>query len=238
MIDDNEGLTSEDEFAWMDAPIAKVKRRVKKSKRKPAAKKAAKRVKKAAAKVETQSKIDRPAHRGNVMFQAVNGRKRIWACDGEYVFFRRKSCIDPKQPGLIHAAITRHQRFLDKGDYTYVETQDDVEICKVNPQSSFARKGVYLGELSEGGLSRLVILAACKRDWPLYTDALDELAGKIKGKWDGATAKTAWEEHLTYVDQQVAMRGGPTPQERGPAMARVREARGEGKGRVIMLPSR
>jgi len=243
-------MTETNDFSWMDAPVASPpsvrppkKKRVKKKARKAlkAAKRPTKkpvRVPKPAA-IEAKSKMNKAALRGKVMFKAVNGRKRILACDGEYVFFRRKSCIHPDRPSdMTHEAIVRHQRFLDRGDYTYIETQDDVEICKVNPQSPFARKGVYLGQLSEGALSRLVCLAACKRDWTVYADGLDELASLIKGKWDSKMAPVAWNEHLAYMDHQIALRGGPTPQERGPALARVREARGEGKGRLIMLPGK
>jgi hypothetical protein len=229
-------MTETNEFAWLDAAPpavrpARKKKRVKKAKRKAA---------KRPVKVEVTTKVNRASMRGKAMFQAVNGRKRIWACDGEYVFFRRKSCIDPAQPGLVHAAITRHQRFLDRGDYTYVETQDDVEICKVNEQSPFYRQGgVYLGQLSEGGLNRAVVLAACKRDWVLYADVLEELAGRVKGKWQTEGQRTVcWNEHLAYIDHLVSLRGGPTPEERGVNLARVRQARGEGKGKVILLPGR
>jgi hypothetical protein len=219
---------NEPAFDW-EEPTAAAKKPSKKPVRKPAAKKRG---------VETGSKISRPAVRGKAMFEAVSGRKRIWACDGEYVYFRRKSCVDPKQPGLVHAAITRHEKFLRQGEYTYVETQDDVEICRVNETSAFHRKGgVYLGQMSEGGLNRVVVIAACKRDWVLYADALEELAGRIKGKWQTAgQATVCWNEHLAYIDHLVALRGGPTPMERAAGLSNVRVKRGEGRGKVILLP--
>jgi hypothetical protein len=220
-------------FDWEEPAQAAAKKPSKKPVRvKPPAVKAKKRG------IETASKISRPAVRGKAMFQAVSGRKRIWACDGEYVFFRRKSCIDPTQPGLVHAAITRHEKFLRQGEYTYVETQDDVEICRVNENSAFHRKGgVYLGQMSEGGLNRVVCIAACKRDWTLYADALEELAGRIKGKWQTqGQATVCWNEHLAYIDHLVSLRGGPTPAERGAGLANVRAKRGEGRGKVILLP--
>lgn len=237
-------MTDDNEFAWMDEPAAapaparKKPNKAKQKRAKKAAKKA-KTKKAAAVKVEARSKMNRAAIRGKAMFQAVSGKKRIWACDGEYVFFRRKSCIDPKNPGEKHRAIERHENFLARGDYVYLETQDDVEICKVTDQSPFKRKGVYLGQLSEGGLNRAVVIAACQRDWPLYVDTLEELAGRVKGKWQTENQRTVcWNEHLSYIDHLVALRGGPTKEERAAHMSQVRTARGEGRGRVILLPSR
>ena len=230
-------MTDANDFSWMDEPATPAPKKRKKAKQR--VKKAARKAAKKAPKVEAKSKMSKAAVRGKAMFQAVAGKKRIWACDGEYVFFRRKSCIDPKRPDETHAAITRHQRFLDRGDYTYIETQDDVEICKVNEQSPFKRKGVYLGQLSEGGLNRAVVIAACQRDWPLYVDTLEELAGRVKGKWQTENQRTlCWNEHLSYIDHLVALRGGPTKEERAAQMSQVRSARGEGRGRVILLPGR
>lgn len=225
-----------DDFSWMDAapaPVArKKKRRVKKSKRK-AAKKVI---------VQAGAKIDHEKIRGRAMMSAVKGKKRIWACDGEYVYFRRKSCLGPDGQtdgsGNVHAAITRHNRFLGNGDYAHVETQDDVEICKVNPQSALYRKGQYLGRMSNGMVQRAIVVAACKRDWATYADALLEFAGRIKGKWQHATqAELAWNEVLQYLEIQVSMRGGPTPAECGAGLQNIRERRGEGSGRLIVLGS-
>ncbi len=191
-----------------------------------------------APKVEAAHKLPLEALRGKAMFQHVKGRKRIWACDGEYVFFRRKSCTDPSRPDVVHEGVKRHQRFLDRGDYTYIETQDDVEICRVNEQSSFFRKGVYLGEMTEGGVRQAVVLAACMRDWPLYVDCLTELASKVKGKFHDAFATLRWNEHLSYITHLIQLRRGPSPQECARGMQQVRQARGEGQGRIILLPAR
>ncbi len=188
--------------------------------------------------VKAANKLPLEQLRGKAMFQHVKGKKRIWACDGEYVFFRRKSCIDPARPELRHEGITRHERFLARGDYTYVETQDDVEICRVNEQSTFFRKGVYLGDMTEGGVRQAVVLAACMQDWPLYVDCLTELASKVKGKFHDAFATLRWNEHLAYIDHLVALRRGPPASVRARGMQEVRKARGEGQGRLIMLPSR
>lgn len=220
-------INMSDEFAWLDEP-APEKRRAKKSARK-------------AVKVAPGKKIDHEPLRGRVMFQAVKGRKRIWACDGQWVFFRRKSCYGTTPDGrqeTNHTAIHRHEKFLAQGDYTYVETQDDVEICKVNPQSPFFRKGVYLGELADGQVRRQVELAACKRDWVLYADALEELAGRIKNYgYTESHAKLIYNEHLVYIEVMIAQRGGPTPAECAAGLAQVRQRRGVGSGRVVLLPS-
>lgn len=223
-----------DDFSWMDAAptttARKKKRRVKKGKR-------AKKVIVAASK-----KIDHEKLRGRAMMSAVKGKKRIWACDGEFVYFRRKSCLgadgQTDGSGNVHAAILRHNRFLANGDYTHVETQDDVEICKVNPQSALYRKGVYLGQMSNGMVQRQIVLAACKRDWVTYTDALAEFAGRIKGAWQhAAQSEAAWRDVLEYLDVQISLRGGPSPKECGNQLALVRQKRGEGSGRLIMLGS-
>jgi hypothetical protein len=192
----------------------------------------------ASPKVAAAQKLPLEALRGKAMFQHVKGRKRIWACDGEYVFFRRKSCTDPSRPELVHQGIVRHERFLANGDYTYIETQDDVEICRVNEQSTFFRKGVYLGEMSEGGVRQAVVLAACMRDWPLYVDCLTELASKVKGKFHDAHGTLRWNEHLAYITHLIHLRRGPSPAECSRGMQEVRKARGEGQGRIILLPAR
>jgi hypothetical protein len=191
-------------------------------------------------RIVASTKLDCEALRGSVMFGSVQGKKRIWACDGEYVFFRRKSCgadADGRdRNGDIHAAITRHNRFLANGDYTYVETQDDVEICRVNPQSALYRKGRYLGELDDAALRRGIALAACKRDWTLYVDMLTEVSGRIKSKVHPSMAAVIYNEMLEYVNILIAQRWGPSPAECAQGLQSVRQRRGEGSGQMILLP--
>ncbi|MCE5292972.1 MAG: hypothetical protein LLG14_27570 [Nocardiaceae bacterium] len=246
--------TTPDDFSWMEAappPVRPARKKPKSGTRKPNKGKAKREERKTLKvaqrqtlepKVESVSKIDHAGIRGKVMFQAVSGKKRIWACDGQYVFFRRPRDANGQPArdanGDLHRAILRHENFIARGDYKYIETQDDVEICQVSEQSSFYRKPVYLGQLSEGGLNRMVAITAVKRDWPLYTDLLEELASRVKSKWrTEGQAKLCWEEHLKYIENLIALRGGPTPTECGAALARVRQARGEGSGRVILLGS-
>jgi hypothetical protein len=92
--------------------------------------------------------------------------------------------------------------------------------------------------MTEGGVRRAVVLAACLRDWPLYVDCLEELARKVKGKFHDAHAAIRWQEHLAYIDQLIAQRRGPSPDECGRGLQQVRRARGEGGGKLIVLPGR
>jgi hypothetical protein len=235
------------EFDWLDTPpaAAPVKRR-KRRKVRAAAKKPSKKPVRPATPPPVQiesKKIDHESIRGRAMFGAVHGKKRIWACDGQYVFFRRKSCLGPDGrtdgSGNVHLAVLRHDEALARGDYTYVQTQDDVEICKINESSPFFRKGLFLGEMDEATVQRQVILAACKMDWVLYTDALTELAGRIKSSWAyPEQGQLAWKERLTYLEGLIAMRGGPTRAHIAAGLQKVRQARGEGKGRVVLMPPR
>jgi hypothetical protein len=231
----DEPATDED-LSWLDAPAAKVREEVKQLLPAKAPEPAPE------VDVRPANKIACESMRGRAMFQHVQGRKRIWACDGEYVFFRRPRAPDGSiardAQGHPHAAIGRHERFISNGDYTYVETQDDVEICRVNEQSTFFRKGVYLGEMSEGGVRMAVVMAACLRDWPLYVDCLEEFARRIKSKYHSAIGDVHWQEQLTYVENLIQLRRGPSPMECGRGLQQVRQARGQGQGRLIMLPPR
>jgi hypothetical protein len=231
----DEPATDED-LSWLDAPAAKVREEVKQLLPAKAPEPAPE------VDVRPANKIACESMRGRAMFQHVQGRKRIWACDGEYVFFRRPRAPDGSiardAQGHPHAAIGRHERFISNGDYTYVETQDDVEVCKVNPQSTFARKGVYLGEMSDGGVRMAVVVAACMRDWGLYVDTLEEFARRIKNKFHGDLGTQNWQDQLTYVQHLIDLRRGPSADECGQGIQQVRRARGEGSGRIITMPPR
>jgi hypothetical protein len=171
------------------------------------------------------------------MQRRLVGRDRIWACDGEYVYFRPYRYeggvkVERANPTTFE----RHRRFLSAGHYEYVETQDDVEIYRVLPGSPFAREGVYLGEMSDSDVRRQVVLAACRRDWVTYADALEELFGRIKNRgYDAGFEARVRDDCLAYIDVLIQMRGGPTPAECGNGLAGVRQRRGEGR-RMILLP--
>jgi hypothetical protein len=129
----------------------------------------------------------------------------------------------------------RHKRFIAEGHYTHIETQDDVEVYKVNANSPFARKGMYLGEMSDRQVRMAVCKAACKRDWIEYTDCLEELFGRLKNRgYDSNYLATVRSDYLAYIAILIGQMGGPTPQECAAGLANVRNRRGESKGRVIL----
>jgi hypothetical protein len=194
--------------------------------------------------VQAANTIDHEALRGNVMMGDVRGKKRAWACDGEYVFFRRRAYLKPDgsyqldSQGARHRAIDRHEGFIQRGDIKYIETQDDIEICKVNEMSPLYRKGVYLGTMTEGGVKMAVVCAAMIRDWGLYADCLEEYAIRIKGKFHGDVASAAWNDALNYVHHLIQMRRGPGPEECARGLQQIRIARGQASGKQIILPPR
>lgn len=180
-------------------------------------------------RIEAGSKLPREKTRAPSMRKNPLGKSRTWASDGEYVWFRRKQA-NP-------ATLERHERFLRSGDYAHVGTQDDVEIYKLQPASPFKRKEpLDLRALDMYNVRRQAALSACRRDWAGYVDALEELAGRIKGTYDPAFAKTMFGEALNAVENSIAIRGGPAKSEIDRELAAVRKRRGEGKDRKILLP--
>lgn len=189
-------------------------------------------------KFEAGTKIPLEHKRGLSMAKKLTGVSRMWACDGEYVYYRPTRVINGVKTKVANPTTEqRHQNFLDAGQYTYVGTQDDVEIYKLDESSPFYRRPVYLGELSDSDVRRQVALAACKRDWPLYVDCLEELAGRIKGRYDSAFASQVYGDQLQYISNLIRMRGGPSEAECAAGLADVRRKRGHGTGRVIVLPN-
>lgn len=205
----------------------------------PQAAAAAKRPRKPRApRVAAGTKLAKERGRAPSMQRRLVGKDRIWACDGEYVYFRPYAYENGVRVERANpTTMARHKRFLAAGDYEYVETQDDVEIYRVAAQSALARKGLYLGEISDAEVRRQVAIAACRRDWVTYADALEELFGRLKNRgYSEAFAKQVAGEYLEYLDVLIRMRGGPSPQECAAGLAGVRARRGEGKGRVILMP--
>lgn len=195
-----------------------------------------KRRRKREVRVEPGVKLPYEIKRARAMVKKLNGTSRRWLCDGEFVYFRRFREIDGRRVEANETMLSRHNRYLANGDYSYLETQDDVEVYKVNESSPFARKGFYLGEMKDSDVRRAVVIAACARDWVLYVDCLEELAGRIKGKYHPGTAKLVYDEQLSYIENLIQMRGGPTPGECGAGLANVQMRRGRGSGKVIVLP--
>jgi len=186
--------------------------------------------------VSAGKKLTKERLRAPSMQRRLYGRDRIWACDGEYVYFRPTKMIDGVKTVVANpTTYARHKDALARGHIVHVETQDDVEIYKVSPDSPFARRGLYLGEMPDHQVRRQVAVAACRREWPLYVDALEELAGRIKNRgYDPAFHANVWRDQLAYIDILISMRGGPSPAECGRELQAVRMKRGESRGRLIV----
>lgn len=216
-----------EDFSWLDAQAAKPaaekpaekKRRKKKGKRK-------------AARVESGTKLTNELARAPQMgAKSLLGKKRTWASDGEYVYFRR-SQANP-------ATLERHEKFLRTGDYQHIATEDDVEIYKLQESSPFYRQnGGNLLEADFISLRRHAVLAACRHDYGLFHDILEEISSRLKGAFHPAEAKGQYDELLTYIFHLINLRGGPSNVAIDRGFQAVRKRRGVGSGRVIALPPR
>jgi hypothetical protein len=189
----------------------------------------------APSRVESANKLTGEKKRAKSMHKGVLKRGQTWASDGEYVYFRRKQA-NP-------ATLERHNRFIANGDFKHTDTQDDVEIYKLMPSSPFKRDQADLSALPPTVVRRTAILAACSRDWTLFTDALEDLAFKIKnarytdGKpASGEFAKQLWEQQLEYIFRLIAMRRGPSQAEIDMGMQDVRKRRLH-NNRTLYLPA-
>lgn len=181
--------------------------------------------------VKSAVKLARERDRAKSMAKSPFGKNRIWACDGEFVWFR------PKRNGVVVAnpsSIERHQQFLASGHYEHVETQDDVEVYRLTELSPFKRHGLNVGELNDNDVFLLAAKAACKRDWKMYVDALEELSGRFKGRYQPAFATVMYNEMLQRLELQILNSGGPGSAECAAGLSGVQIKRGRGKGRVIL----
>ena len=173
-------------------------------------------------------KLTRDKTRAPTMQKSALGRTRVWASDGEYVYFRRKKS-NPE-------TLKRHEAFLKTGDYQHVQTQDDVEIYKLMPTSPFARPQRDLTTLDAYNVRREAALAACRRDWATFVDALSELSTRIKSQYHDSFARTVYEDNLTAVFLAIDMRGGPSRVEIDREVKALRTRRGEDRKRLLILP--
>lgn len=163
------------------------------------------------------------------MAKKLVGKSRVWACDGSLVAFRRKKA-NP-------ATLQRHEAFLKTGDYKYLGTSDDVELYQLTESSPFKRPQRDLTAIDNYNLRREAALAACRREWPLFVDALTELSGRIKGQYHDAFAKTIYDENLTAIFLAINMRGGPSRTEIDREVQALRSRRGDSVSRVLLPPS-
>lgn len=171
------------------------------------------------------------------------GEGRVWGCDGEFIMFRPKRMIDGVWTQVANpTAMERHERFVRLGHYVYVATEGDVQIFKVTEHSPLKRKFGSLMEMKTEDVKRAAVMAAVKREWPVYVDALEELAYRIKvsarasdGKGAGVLHQNQWNEMLTYIEHLILLRRGPAPEECAREMSRIRAARNGGEGRRILV---
>lgn len=181
-------------------------------------------------RIEPAKKLKGETGRASTMGKKLLGKSRTWACDGEYVWLRRKQA-NPE-------TIKRHEAFIASGEYKYVETQDDIEIFQLQEKSPFKRKQpMDLTTLDMYNVRRQACLAACRRDWVFYIDALEEIAGRLKGAYDSGMAKTMFMETLDAIENSIAIRGGPNKAERDREVAATRAKHGLSRDRKIYLPT-
>ncbi len=140
------------------------------------------------------------------------GKDRIWWTDGEYLWFRR-SKSNP-------ATLERHNKFTEDGDYQFVETQGDVEIYQLRPQSSFkseavAGRQIDIAQMNNYNVRRQAALAACRRDWQAFHDIMTFLRERINAvhRENQAGAEMYYAEAYMAVMASIQQRVGPSPNE-------------------------
>ena len=159
------------------------------------------------------------------------GKDRIWSCDGEYVWFRRAK----SNP----ATLERHNRFVEDGDYRHVETQGDVEVWQLQPQSIFASvKGtgsIDIGKMNTYNVRRQASLTACKRDWPAFRDIMTFLRERVLAKHGSnvAGAEMEYAEQYMAVIASVEQRNGPGMGEINRELIALADRRGDTGKKII-----
>ena len=180
-------------------------------------------------RIKASAKLPKELARAPSMGKKLLGKSRTWGCDGEFVYFRRKQA-NP-------ATLERHNKFVESGEYKHVTTQDDLEIWQLQDGSAFKRFQMDLESLDYANVRRTAIIAACKRDFGLYVDAVLELAGRIKGKYHEAFAQTVYNDELTHIFRMIEMRNGPSPGEMNRELQAVRKRRRENVRSGLLLPN-
>jgi hypothetical protein len=155
----------------------------------------------------------------------LKGTKRGFAIDGTHAFLRRRTANS-----LIAERTDNKAR---KGEYRHVGTFDDVEVYEISEDSPLRRKKQDLGELSIESIEKAIILAACKREWRLYYDAVSELAYRYKNSnLPGETSETILQTTMKYLHLRILRRGGPSDFEIANNLASIRKER---TGRQIYM---
>lgn len=189
-------------------------------------------------RIESGAKLTGERKRAPSMAKKLLGKSRTWACDGEYVYFRRKQA-NP-------ATLQRHNNFLKSGHFKHIQTQDDIEIYQLQEASPFKREPENLTVLTIPMIRRAAVKAGVARDWGLFVDCLSELAVKFKSqRWeidgkkispDDGFVKNMYEEALQYVFLTIWKSGGPLQAEIDAGVQSVRARRGESTSRLVTLP--
>lgn len=190
----------------------------------------------AATVVTSSVKLEGERARARTMAGTLAGKQRVWATDGQYVYFRRRKAHE--------GTLTRHARFMESGHYKHIATEDDVEIYELQDGSPFKRQGLDLLSIDVATLRRAAVMAACGRDYGLYVDIISELASRVKGATysDGKPAQPGFAEELyqsqlSYIFRLIEIRGGPTVPEVNRGVANTRVQRGDTRSKVILLPA-
>lgn len=164
------------------------------------------------------------------------GANRIWHCDGEYIWFRRKD----SNP----ATLERHNKFVADGDYVHVETQDDVEIWQLKPQSVFrdprkkaGMRTIDISRMSYYDIRRQAALAAVRRDWAAFRDIMSFLRERINAKHGAnrAGAEIEYVEQFDAVIQSIVQRDGPVIGEINRELHALNQRKGLDKPKLITI---
>jgi hypothetical protein len=169
---------------------------------------------------------------------AYEGRNRKWFTDGAHIWFRRKEA-NPE-------TVARHNRFMERGDYEYLGTDDDVEIYRLKDQSPFKVAGAgtkvldldKLWAMGAYQVYRLAAVLACQRKWDNFVDVCGFVRERIKEKHGASVAQGNLEytDFTEWLAASIIQRLGPSwgevEREVGVIAARRRM---NVKGRIITL---
>lgn len=182
-----------------------------------------------AVRIEGGKKLPLEARRAKAMQKQMVGKSRVWATDGEFVWFRRKKS-NPE-------TLARHNRFIATGNYKHIYTSDDVEVYQLMPGSPFKRaESVNLLEFNAYDLRRHAARAACRHDWATFLDALEEIASRCKGQLEGEFERQVYGDNLNEVFNSIARRHGPSREIIDREVKALRARRGLDRGRVLLVP--
>ena len=160
-------------------------------------------------------------------------RRKAWDCDGEFVYYRPKLANPATKERLLQQ--------LAKGELKHTLTHDDVQVYAVQTSSPFARPALNMQAIDLQTLCREIRMAACKRQWPVFLDGLEELASRFKNctMSDGkppepSFAKMLYSERLAHIFNMIRMSGGPSQEEVDREVQALRQRRGADVKRILV----